>query len=89
MLCCYFIYSQLLSKTIPVSLDVKKKNWGSLNHQVAKSDKMSLEVHGVTLRGAAEGAEDQDALGDFAESLQVIGAGGEEGRSWETLGKVS
>lgn len=56
---------------------------------MAKSDKASLEAHGVTLPGAAEGAEDRDALGDFAESLQVIGAGGEEGRSWETLGKVS
>jgi len=69
-----------------------KKMLGSVNHQVAKCDRTSLEVHGVTLPHAAEGPKDSDAPGAFAEPLQVAhaaGAGGEEGRSWETLGKVS
>ena len=85
------MYSQLLSQTKPVSLDAKKI-CGSVDHQVAKTDKASLEAHGVMLPGATEGAEDRDARGAFAESLQVTqaaGAGAEEGRSRETLGKVS
>lgn len=63
-----------------------------MNHQVAKAAKASLETHGVTLPVAAEGAKHWDAPGAFAESLQVAhtaGAGGEEGRSREALGKVS
>lgn len=63
-----------------------------MNHQVATTDKADLEVHGVMLPSAMEGAEDWDAPGAFPESLQathVAGAGGVEGRSRETLGKVS
>lgn len=69
-----------------------KKILGSADHKVAKTGKASLVVRGVMLPGAAEGAKDRDAPGAFAESLQVTHreeAGGEEGRSQETLGKVS
>lgn len=59
---------------------------------MATTDKTSLEVHGVMLPSAMERVEDWDAPGGFPESLQathMAGTGGVEGRSRETLGKVS
>lgn len=88
---CFAVILSILSQTKPVSLDAKKI-LGSADHKVAKPGKASLEARGIMLPGAAEGAEDRDAPGAFAQSLQVTHgeeAGGEEGRSQETLGKVS
>lgn len=88
---CFAVILSILSQTKAASLDAKKI-LGSTDHKAAKTGKASLEARGVMLPGAAEGAEDRDAPGAFAESLQVAHgeeAGGEEGRSQETLGKVS